>query len=684
MGLPTKPTLDYSYTAFQQSQGDNAFPGTEIDNDHANLKLSIDETIDFLTGSFRSDGVLKASAYPGASDLNEYVGTATAAAVSATASEVAAVAALDAFTDLYLGAKAADPALDNDGAALQDGALYWNTVAKEMRAYDLGGAAWITLLADMPEATFKMRAAGAGTGAPIDGTTIQATTALGLPVNVLTQGADPTGVADSYAAFVAAKTAAGSRGTIIVPAGTYSLSASVNSGQYIWIKEGAVTLTGVGASAGLPFVVREFGSSDGVADGFYSGPDNKWINTQFTSLTGRAGAATVSELVGVSHWGNVGTLGASRTSDSTTAAAESSIGVFGVVLNDNATQVQVGYGFYVDAYRASGAGTTFGGEIDIINVGSVVQVAPNAMFPVGATSALRLASGGGVAGATTASSALEILDNTKKFAKGIVFKQTALTGTDGLDGDTGTAIAIAMGKGMGLQWYNNAGSQTAHIYSTCHSTGVATGILFAETAFNVVGTSDGRSLLQVEATASAANRAVIRPAATGGVLEYSVAGDTNASMKLEPAGTGTVYVGSAAIPSGRPTNAGRLMLVDYGALASDSGLEFQSASSGGGYGWKVVTPDEGGGSTPLIFGARQASAAWTERGRMDARGDFVWGTAALATGATNGFVWIPSCAGAPSGAPTSPYTNAAALIADTTNSRLYVRVGATWKYAALT
>lgn len=180
MGLPTKPTLDYSYTAFQQSQGDNAFPGTEIDNDHANLKLSIDETIDFLTGSFRSDGVLKASSYPGAEDLNAYVGTATAAAVSATASEVAAVAALDAFTDLYLGAKAADPALDNDGGALQDGALYWNTVAKEMRAYDLGGAAWITLLADMPEATFKMRAAGTGTGAPINGTATQVKTALAL------------------------------------------------------------------------------------------------------------------------------------------------------------------------------------------------------------------------------------------------------------------------------------------------------------------------------------------------------------------------------------------------------------------------------------------------------------------------------------------------------------------------
>ena len=70
--------------------------------------------------------------------------------------------------------------------------------------------------------------------------------------------------------------------------------------------------------------------------------------------------------------------------------------------------------------------------------------------------------------------------------------------------------------------------------------------------------------------------------------------------------------------------------------------------------------------------------------QMTAGGDFVWGSAALATSATVGFPWIPSCAGAPSGSPTAPYTNAAALIADTTNNRLYVRVGTTWRYASLT
>lgn len=59
MATPDKPSLDYSYTAFQESQGDNRFPGTQLDNDLANLKASIDETIDFAGQVIRSDGRLQ-------------------------------------------------------------------------------------------------------------------------------------------------------------------------------------------------------------------------------------------------------------------------------------------------------------------------------------------------------------------------------------------------------------------------------------------------------------------------------------------------------------------------------------------------------------------------------------------------------------------------------------------------
>lgn len=67
-------------------------------------------------------------------------GTATTAAGTATTQAGLAVAAYDAFDDRYLGSKTSDPTLDNDGNALLTGALYWNSVASEMRVYS--GVAW--------------------------------------------------------------------------------------------------------------------------------------------------------------------------------------------------------------------------------------------------------------------------------------------------------------------------------------------------------------------------------------------------------------------------------------------------------------------------------------------------------------------------------------------------------------
>jgi hypothetical protein len=50
----------------------------------------------------------------------------------------------------------------------------------------------------------------------------------GAPVNVLDYGADPTGVADSQPAIVAAIAAAGYRGKVFIPAGVYSISSSIS------------------------------------------------------------------------------------------------------------------------------------------------------------------------------------------------------------------------------------------------------------------------------------------------------------------------------------------------------------------------------------------------------------------------------------------------------------------------
>jgi hypothetical protein len=62
--------------------------------------------------------------------------SASAAATSASN----AAASYDSFDDRYLGPKASDPSTDNDGDALIDGALYFNTTGNVLKYWD--GAAW--------------------------------------------------------------------------------------------------------------------------------------------------------------------------------------------------------------------------------------------------------------------------------------------------------------------------------------------------------------------------------------------------------------------------------------------------------------------------------------------------------------------------------------------------------------
>jgi hypothetical protein len=70
--------------------------------------------------------------------------SASNAATAQTAAEAArdsALAAYDNFDDRYLGPKASNPTVDNDGNALLAGALYYNTTVPEMRLYT--GSAWV-------------------------------------------------------------------------------------------------------------------------------------------------------------------------------------------------------------------------------------------------------------------------------------------------------------------------------------------------------------------------------------------------------------------------------------------------------------------------------------------------------------------------------------------------------------
>jgi hypothetical protein len=66
--------------------------------------------------------------------------SASTSASSAATSATSAATSYDEFDDRYLGSKATDPTVDNDGGALLTGALYFNSAIDAMKVYN--GSSW--------------------------------------------------------------------------------------------------------------------------------------------------------------------------------------------------------------------------------------------------------------------------------------------------------------------------------------------------------------------------------------------------------------------------------------------------------------------------------------------------------------------------------------------------------------
>jgi len=112
--------------------------------------------------------------------------------------------------------------------------------------------------------------------------------------------------------------------------------------------------------------------------------------------------------------------------------------------------------------------------------------------------------------------------------------------------------------------------------------------------------------------------------------------------------------------------------LDGGATAEKS-LLYYSAGTGK---FAVGLPSSSSTYTVSDFGTGDA------RLQIDSNGNVVIGKGALATTATDGFLYIPTCAGAPTGVPTA-FTGRVAFRYDSTNNKLYVYNGA-WKSATFT
>jgi hypothetical protein len=157
--------------------------------------------------------------------------------------------------------------------------------------------------------------------------------------------------------------------------------------------------------------------------------------------------------------------------------------------------------------------------------------------------------------------------------------------------------------------------------------------------------SSGRLLV---GTSSAITTLTVRPPEDGGIALQ------------RPGSTGTHLLISTTAGGVSPN-----YTTTYNTLNND--MRFSTAENSG-----------TGGTISFLTGT---SGTATERARITSTGNVVaGGSVALATTATDGFLYVPTCAGTPTGTPTA-ITGMAPIVVNTTNNKLYFYSGGAWRDA---
>jgi hypothetical protein len=163
---------------------------------------------------------------------------------------------------------------------------------------------------------------------------------------------------------------------------------------------------------------------------------------------------------------------------------------------------------------------------------------------------------------------------------------------------------------------------------------------------------------------------------------------SNASEGMRLTSAGDLLIGATTSPADLSTRKG-LTVRGNGTAGFIDIADSASAV-------RCTISSETTGTTPgLVFDTRtqhnifmrttDSGGALRERFVVGSNGSCGMSFGAQATTATAGFFFLPTMAGTPTGTPATLGANAggAPCIVDTTGSKLWVRVGATWKSCAL-
>lgn len=139
-----------SATAASGSASSASTSATNAANSASSASTSATNAASSATSASTSASTATTQAGVATTQATNAATSATAAAAAQAAAETArdqTLAAYDSFDDRYLGTKASDPALDNDGNPLVAGALYFNSTSGGMKVYT--GSAWVAAYASL-------------------------------------------------------------------------------------------------------------------------------------------------------------------------------------------------------------------------------------------------------------------------------------------------------------------------------------------------------------------------------------------------------------------------------------------------------------------------------------------------------------------------------------------------------
>jgi hypothetical protein len=313
------------------------------------------------------------------------------------------------------------------------------------------------------------------------------------------------------------------------------------------------------------------------ANGTNNSQDQGSIIPDFT--VGASWLVTHATLLSTAIDGQYAIVGITRASDQ--VGLDGSIGVAGAVISDR--EDVSNWAMYADVQHETGSRYSYGIEIAIKNKSTNNAINdPYDFGPLDAAFGIWLAGGGdntyGGNSVNPSCAAIIIGANSHTWNKGIVFGAAGLTGADG---STGTASAIAMGRGHKLEWYYDDGDVGFDIYS---DVGEATDAhhLFVDTNGFRFRNDVNTGLFRIAKSAGTINSNVAVAAANTGVASILGEGSaTDVSLSIRPKAAGSVVINhTASLGVGAGNAVGKLQV--HGA-ASDASVvisRFSNSATG--------------------------------------------------------------------------------------------------------